>query len=218
MIRVGISNKSELEILLAPYTQRGLKRPYKRALEQYPTPVPLVAHIIWLATLRGDLKGATVADYGCGDGRIAVASLLAGSRRALCVEIDEDVLQYSSKFIHEYYGRIAHMLIFVLADATTIDLAGVDVVVMNPPFGVIKRNRGIDLKFLTGALGVARKVYSIHKYSEGLCLVLNRMVSLQGLEISYLEVLDLEIPMIYEEHRRKVYRVKALFTLLVRKR
>ena len=44
----------------------------------------------WLA--RQDLRGKTVLDYGCGSGVLAIAALLLGAERAVCVDIDPQAL------------------------------------------------------------------------------------------------------------------------------
>lgn len=44
----------------------------------------------WLA--QADLKGKTVLDYGCGSGILAIAALLLGAERAVCVDIDPQAL------------------------------------------------------------------------------------------------------------------------------
>ncbi len=45
----------------------------------------------WLA--GQDLRGKTVLDYGCGSGVLAIAALLLGASRAVCVDIDPQALQ-----------------------------------------------------------------------------------------------------------------------------
>ena len=44
----------------------------------------------WLS--RADLRGKTVLDFGCGSGILAIAALLLGAERALCVDIDPQAL------------------------------------------------------------------------------------------------------------------------------
>lgn len=48
----------------------------------------------WLAELaeQGELAGKTVLDYGCGSGVLAIAALLLGAERAICVDIDPQAL------------------------------------------------------------------------------------------------------------------------------
>jgi ribosomal protein L11 methyltransferase len=45
----------------------------------------------WLT--QQDLHGKTVLDYGCGSGVLAIAALLLGAERAICVDIDPQALQ-----------------------------------------------------------------------------------------------------------------------------
>lgn len=44
----------------------------------------------WLS--GADLKGKTVLDFGCGSGILAIAALLLGAERAVCVDIDPQAL------------------------------------------------------------------------------------------------------------------------------
>ena len=44
----------------------------------------------WLS--HADLKGKTVLDFGCGSGILAIAALLLGAERAVCVDIDPQAL------------------------------------------------------------------------------------------------------------------------------
>jgi len=48
----------------------------------------------WLAELSqtGELQGKTVLDYGCGSGVLAIAALLLGAAKAVCVDIDPQAL------------------------------------------------------------------------------------------------------------------------------
>ncbi|MFT4046718.1 MAG: 50S ribosomal protein L11 methyltransferase [Solimonas sp.] len=48
----------------------------------------------WLAELaaNGELQGKTVLDYGCGSGVLAIAALLLGAGRAVCIDIDPQAL------------------------------------------------------------------------------------------------------------------------------
>ncbi|MES2884975.1 MAG: 50S ribosomal protein L11 methyltransferase [Pseudomonadota bacterium] len=48
----------------------------------------------WLS--GADLKGKTVLDFGCGSGILAIAALLLGAERAVCVDIDPQALTATS--------------------------------------------------------------------------------------------------------------------------
>ncbi|MCC6052638.1 MAG: DNA methylase [Desulfurococcaceae archaeon] len=207
-------SKAELEQALRVYSAE--RRVYKRELEQYPTPTSIVAHMTWLGVLKGDIIGKTTADYGCGDGRIAIASLVAGASRAVCVELDEDMVRIGAQLAHEHYPLLYPRILFIVGDATRIELRNTDTVTMNPPFGVVRRNRGIDMKFLASALWSSRKVYSVHKYSEGFLRVLEKLAKTIGFNLEYLELIDFNIPMLYAKHRRRTHRFKAVLVILAK--
>ncbi len=208
-----VADKSRLEIALTPYNSEPRPRG-RRDLEQYPTPTWLVAHMTWLSYMKGDVAGATIADYGCGDGRIAVSALLVGAARALCIDVDETLLIHGVDLVKKHFGELLTKLLPIVGDATSIYLNNVDVVLMNPPFGVVRKNRGLDLRFLLSALENSKRVYSIHKHSEGFIKILDELSSTKGLKIEWLEVLSLEIPMLYLRHRRKVHRIRAVLVVL----
>ena len=50
----------------------------KPELEQYSTPVDIVAEMIKLANAQGDLSGSVV-DLGCGTGRLAIGAAILGA-------------------------------------------------------------------------------------------------------------------------------------------
>jgi putative methylase len=210
-----VNSKAELERALIVYSTE--QRVLKRKLEQYPTPTQLVAHVVWLGLLKGDIGGQTIADYGCGDGRLAVASLLVGASRALCVEIDEELLRLGLRITLQYYYPIHFKILFIVGDATRILLKNINTIIMNPPFGVVRSNRGLDVKFLISALKTGRKVYSFHKYSEGFVMLLEKIIYTLNLDLEYRELMDFEIPMLYNRHRRRTYRFKAVLIILARK-
>lgn len=212
----GVSSKADLEKLLAPYSYGVPSKVYKMRLEQYPTPTSVAAHIVWIALLKGSISGATVTDFGCGNGILATTSLLAGSYRAICIDIDEEIITYAQKILLEEFPRVSYRLILMVGDAVSIELNNVDTVVMNPPFGIAKHNRGLDLKFLENALKNARYVYSLHKYSEGFIKMLEKVKKKMGFDVVWFEGINLEIPMIYERHRRRVYRIKVVFVGLAK--
>ncbi|ADV64357.1 METTL5 family protein [Desulfurococcus mucosus] len=207
-----VKSKKELELALSriePY------RGSKKRLEQYQTPVSLVAHMAWTAYMRGDVEGLTIADLGCGDGRISIAALLLGASRAVCIDVDEDILLHGAWKIYPLFPEAAGRLIHVNADVARLGLVRVDTVLMNPPFGVVEGNRGVDILFLRVAMGIARVVYSIHKYSEGFFNLLREVSESKGFELASYEIRDFEIPMMFETHRRRIYRFKTVFVVLV---
>ncbi|MEM4769255.1 MAG: methyltransferase [Desulfurococcaceae archaeon] len=213
VVRTRVTSKSELELLVAAF-DKEVRPVGKRELEQYPTPAELVAHMTWIGHLKGDIESKTISDLGCGDARLAIGSLLLGARRAVCVDVDEDILRYGTSIVERHFRDLRARLISVVADATEISLNSIDTIIMNPPFGVVRGNRGLDVKFLLNAVKNSKSVYSIHKYSRGFIEILQKLVKSWNRSIEWFEVLNLSIPMMYQRHRRKVYRVKSIFLVL----
>ena len=125
----------------------------KPELEQYSTPVDIVAEMIKLANAQGDLSG-NVVDLGCGTGRLAIGAALLGAE-VTGYEIDDDALELAKNYSKE------HDL-----DIKWINLAieniykKYDTVIMNPPFG--SQRPGADRAFLEKSLEIGKKIWSIH--------------------------------------------------------
>jgi len=83
---VVMATKRELEGQLAVVA--GFEDP-QAALEQYPTPPALAAHVIHLADLHDDIEGRTVLDLGTGTGMLTLGAALRGPARVIAVELDD---------------------------------------------------------------------------------------------------------------------------------
>jgi putative methylase len=137
------------------------------ALEQYPTPDWLAAHLLHVATLQGDLPG-TVLDLGAGTGMLALGAALTGRPdRVLGLELDPGALAVA----RENEARLDPPVEvdWVRADATRPPLAEREraaspapTVVANPPFGAQDGNQGADRAFLVTASDVAAVSYTVH--------------------------------------------------------
>uniref|UniRef100_A0A7C2BKG6 Methyltransferase domain-containing protein n=1 Tax=Thermosphaera aggregans TaxID=54254 RepID=A0A7C2BKG6_9CREN len=210
---VKVFDKKMVEIVISKIPRpQGLKK----RLEQYPTPSWIVAHMSWRAFMNGDVEGRSVADLGCGDGRFLYASFLLGAKLGLCVDIDEEAVKHALSVLNTYFSDYSPRAVFIVGDASQLSFSNVDTVVMNPPFGVVRENRGLDIAFLKKALQYARSVYSIHKYSPGLLNILKDLADSYNSILELTEILDFEIPMIFETHRSRIYRFKSLFIVLRR--
>ena len=125
----------------------------KPELEQYSTPVDIVAEMIKLANAQGDLSGKVV-DLGCGTGRLAIGAALLGTE-VTGYEIDNDALELAKNYSKEND-----------LDIKWINLAieninkRYDTVLMNPPFG--SQRPGADRAFLKKSLEIGTKIWSIH--------------------------------------------------------
>ncbi|QLG62136.1 METTL5 family protein [Halorarum salinum] len=160
------------------------------ALEQYPTPPDVAAHVVHLADLRGDLAGHTVVDLGAGTGMFALGAALRGAGRVVGVELDPDALAVARANERRVGARTP--VHWVHADATRTPLcfddAGADAnegsdddtngdadadhdsapapapvtVLMNPPFGAQSGNEHADRRFLEAVSSFADVSYSLH--------------------------------------------------------
>lgn len=211
VVYVLITNKKELEIVLEKIPRYMYSKKY---LEQYETPSSIVAHILWSAYLRGDIENKVVADFGCGTGRFAVGSVLLGARKAICIDIDLDILKYCNKVVKNIYPEVSYRIIYVQCDINDIQLKNIDTVLMNPPFGVINRNRGIDMVFLRKAILFSRNIYTVHKYTTSIDSIIREIADSFNYRVTYSEVINFPIPMMYITHRRRIYRFKTIFYVL----
>jgi len=204
-------DKRELELLLEKIPR--YPKPLKK-YEQYETPSSIASHVLWKAFLHNDVLDKRVAELGCGVGRFSIGALILGAKTALCIDVDENILVFSKHVVETLYPALSPRIIHVAGDVSDILLNSVDTVFMNPPFGVVKANRGLDMVFLRKALLTSRSIYTIHKYSKGIDRIVTRIADELGYEISHRELIDFPIPMIYETHRRKIYRFKTIFYIL----
>ena len=131
----------------------------RAALEQYQTPAPLAARLLYHALMKGDIEGKTVCDLGCGTGVLAIGAALLGAGCARGVDSDPQAVK----------GAIANAALleadveFIVADVRDAALPGLlescDTVIMNPPFGAQKAHA--DRPFIDLALSIAPFTYSI---------------------------------------------------------
>ena len=125
----------------------------KPELEQYSTPVDIVAEMIKLANSQGDLSG-NVVDLGCGTGRLAIGAALLGAE-VTGYEIDDDALELAKN-----YSKKNNLEIEWINLAIENINKKYDTVLMNPPFG--SQRPGADRAFLKKSLEIGTKIWTIH--------------------------------------------------------
>lgn len=147
---------NELERLLEKVA--GFPAPSAR-LEQYQTPAPLAARLLYHAALNGDIVGRRIGDLGCGTGILAIGAALLGAREVVGIDADEAVLSTA----RENAARTGVGVTFLsgrIGDRGTVSSIGsCDTVVMNPPFGA--QTVHADRPFIDAALEIAPRVYGI---------------------------------------------------------
>jgi len=129
------------------------------ALEQYQTPAPLAARLLYHALMKGDIEGKTVCDLGCGTGVLGIGAALLGAGCVRGVDSDPKAVEGAN----ENAALLDAHVEFIVADVRDTALPGrlgsSDTVIMNPPFGAQKTHA--DRPFIDLALSIAPVTYSI---------------------------------------------------------
>jgi len=131
----------------------------RAALEQYQTPAPLAARLLFHALMKGDIRGKKICDLGSGTGVLAIGASLLGADQVRGVDSDKNAIQVAK----ENAALLDADVEFIVADvndATLPERLGYsDTVIMNPPFGAQKAHA--DRPFIDLALTLAPVTYSI---------------------------------------------------------
>lgn len=193
-------------------------------LEQYQTPAPLAARLVFIAYGNGDIGGRRVLDMGCGNGCLAIAAALLGAwsaegfdadgaMTALAEENSDSALRlpHPASTISSPSPPSSREVSMPPAPVFTTETVeefrirarreGLrwDTAVMNPPFG--SQRKGADRPFLAGALELADAVYSIHR--KGTEDFVRRMAGDAGFDIPWEEAAPFAIPRTFDFHDRE---------------
>jgi len=128
-------------------------------LEQYRTPAPLAARLLFHAWSRGDIAGKRVIDLGCGTGVLSVGAALLGAGEVTGVDVDPVALQVAKRNAEAHDVEVRLVPGDVADPALVERLPDGDTVVMNPPFGAQKAHA--DRPFIDAALRLAPVTYGI---------------------------------------------------------
>jgi putative methylase len=136
----------------------GYTKP-RPSLEQYMTPAPLAARMLYHALMKGDIEGKNVCDLGSGTGVLAIGAALLGANSVKGVEKDPNAVAVATANA-ELLGAEVEFIVSDILDATLPEKIGAcDTIVMNPPFGAQKVHA--DRPFIDLAIKTAPVVYSI---------------------------------------------------------
>jgi putative methylase len=131
----------------------------RAALEQYQTPAPLAARLLFHALMKGDVRGKKICDLGSGTGMLAIGASLLGADQVRGVDIDKN----ANRVAEENAALLDADVEFIVADVRDATLPArlgcSDTVIMNPPFGAQKAHA--DRPFIDLALMLAPVTYSI---------------------------------------------------------
>jgi len=207
--------KLDLEIALSKVESHPSPKAY---LEQYTITPEVAAGILYLAAYTyDDIIDKTIADLGCGTGRLAIGSALIGAKAIVGVDIDKVATKTASKNAAKL--NVKEKAQWVTANITTIQ-GNFDTVLQNPPFGVQRRKA--DRKFLEKALEISNHVYSLHKSNKKTHKFTKRLVKHRpqfiptspspfleqlieryGGKIKAVYTIPMTIPYMFDFHRKK---------------
>jgi len=188
---------------LAPVPQPKVER------EQYVTPAPIAAEVVYGAYGRGDIERCTVLDLGCGNGTLGIGAKLLGAARVVGVDSDPAVIRVAEQNA---------ATVRVEAEWRLDDVArvreNVDTVLMNPPFGA--QTRHADRPFLDAALRCGRVVYTfLNAAAEAF---VRRYFETAGATVTDRFPYAFPIPRTFEFHRDEARRIDVvLFRVAVAK-
>lgn len=187
-----VDSLKELEIRVQLI--HGFSKP-KLRLEQYITPAKLIASIVWLSFIRGEL--GRVVDIGCGPGGFAIASSLLGSY-SICIDVDPDAVEDCVDNSRELDVDAAVMdaLLPAIRDGFNATCFA------NPPFGIWSR-KGIDVEIVKSSMSFCNIIYSIHKSSAATAVTRKTRGNI-------VDTSTLLIPHVYSHHRRIKYPIDVI--------
>jgi putative methylase len=192
----------QLEILLQQVPPPKAPKP---ALEQYMTPAPIAADILFTAYHWGDIERKTVVDLGCGTGIFAVGAVYLGAEEVYGIDVDKTIISLARQ-----HARSKNLPIhFQTKDVISITTQ-CDTVLMNPPFGAQKSNRNADRLFIEKGFEIAPVIYSLH-LKKTIPFIEKMIHALHG-ELTYQNDYEFPIKWMFEFHEKEV--VKYKITLL----
>jgi putative methylase len=195
----------QLEILLERVS--GFSSPASR-LEQYPTPAPLAARLLFHAAQNGDITGKSTCDLGCGTGVLAIGAALLGAEPVTGIDIDEKALEIAQKNAEQF--DVSPVFIKAEISCSTILPGRWDTIIMNPPFGAQVQHA--DRAFINYALKTGNQVYMIansgsipfiRSYVKGRAIILETVEGILPIRHSFhfhrKEVRDIRVEIIHME-------------------
>ena len=146
----------QLEMILQRVS--GFRKP-RASLEQYQTPAPLAARLLYHALMKGDIEGKRVADLGCGTGILAIGAALLGAEAVTGADIDEGALAVARENAERTGADVSFLALDLREAGCPGGIGACDTVIMNPPFGAQKAHA--DRPFIDCALAIAPVTFSI---------------------------------------------------------
>ena len=177
----------------------------KAILEQYTVPVDVASEMLFLAAyVHDDVTGKTVADLGCGTGRLIVGAALLDAEKGVGIDIDRLAIRKAKQSAKSL--NLDRRLSWIIGDINTLR-GEFDTVLQNPSFGVQRRTA--DRGFLLKALELAPVVYSLHKAGESNRAFIKRFIEANGGKVTSVFQMKLNIPRMFEFHTKRKHEVNV---------
>jgi putative methylase len=192
----------QLEIILQQLPRTDTPMPH---LEQYMTPAPIAADVIFTAYNWGDIQDKIVVDLGCGTGIFAIGASLMGAKKVQGYDIDPHVISLAK----EYATKNKRPVEFYTQEISSVQTS-CDTVLMNPPFGAQKANLKADRRFIEKGFQIASVIYSFH-LKKTIPFLEKLITALHG-QITFQKDYEFPIKWIFDFHYKQVvsYKVSLL--------
>jgi putative methylase len=171
------------------------------ALEQYATEGDLAAY--WMLAVD-ELDGTTdkvVADLGAGNGILGIACLMLGAQHVHFVECDHDVIDVLERNLASLDPSLRERCTVHhrAVGQDELDVATLDLIVMNPPWGV--QIAKADRPFLEAAFG--SDAQAIHVLHSDQATHLSALASERGWENEAVLRTEFRLPPTYAHHAQR---------------
>jgi len=177
----------------------------KAYLEQYTISSRVAAEILFIATyVYDDIIDKTVADLGCGTGRLAIGAALLGARETFGVDVDKVAVNVAGKNAER--RNMKQKTHWIIADIDVMQ-GTFDTVLQNPPFGVQRRRA--DRKFIRKSLELGRRIYSLHKGGERNREFIKRFIERHGGRVTGIFPMKMDIPRLFKFHTKRKHSVQV---------
>jgi len=169
-------------------------------LEQYATEGDLAAYWMLGVNQLDDVGGKHVLDLCAGNGILGLGCLLIGAKRVTMVEADPLAAEVARKNCHNLKSKFDAPTTVIEAFVGTddIDVSDVDIIVMNPPWGV--QSKRADRVILQYAF--AQDVEAIHVLHSAKATHLESLAKDNGWEVEGILESKFRLPPTYSHHSK----------------
>ena len=172
-------------------------------LEQYDTPPAAATTMLLEAHRRDHIQDRSVADLGCGTGRLAIGAALLGAQTVEGVDVDETALLQAQEAASQV--GVLDRCSFCLSEISHWH-GQVDTVIMNPPFGS-QRNRA-DRPFMEKALNSATHIHTLHL--ERNTSFWEASLIRREIDVETVQRFNIELPYTYPHHTRSTRTIEMV--------